>query len=426
MVVDTESGGSRSASTGISVEASALRGAICEETARSCLQAYGEQLRAIVLTGSLARHEATFVEGKGHWELWGDAEFLLVFHDRATLPGTADLKSLAGEIESSLLQRKLRCRIGFSAVQARYFRRLRPHVFAYELQKWGKVVWGDSNVFALIPEFAPSEIPREDAWRLLCNRVIELLEVGPGTAASAKDGGHDLRYRTAKLYLDMATSYLVFRGAYSPSYHERSEALSQLVKEIPTTEKLPFSLDGFADRVAASTRFKLTGSIPEGSFLALPESKDGPGLWKESLSVALGLWRWEVTRLAGVRGNLSDQGLMRAWMRLQPVSERARGWLYVARKLGWGHSWTNWPRWARLAWRASPRYWVYAVVFELVRLSVDAGGDFDASKDGGSKLQKLGDWLPAAHGGKHRCDDWHRLTSETAWNYHEFLEATRA
>jgi hypothetical protein len=426
MVVDTQSGGLRSASIEALAEASALKGAICEETVRVCLQAYGEQLRAIVLTGSLARDEATVVGNEGQWRLWGDAEFFLVFQDRATLPGAATLKGLGGEIESSLLQRKLLCRIGLSAVQARYFRRLQPHIFAYELRKWGTAVWGDSNVLALIPEFTTSEIPLEDAWRLLCNRVIELLEVGPDAATGARNGGQELRYRAAKLYLDMATSYLVFRGAYSPSYRERSEALSRLEKETLAPEMLPFSLRDFADRVAASTRLKITGSVPEGSSLALPQSNDALSLWKESLSVALGLWRWELARLAGVEGNRADSELVRAWMRRQPFSRRLRGWLYVARKRGWLRSCADWPRWALLAWRASPRYWIYAVTFELVRRYVEAGGDAGAWKDAGSNLEELRDWLPATQGGGPSGDAWHRLSAETAWNYHEYLEATRA
>ena len=39
----------------------AVKIAICEQTQDYCLQKYGRRLRAIVLTGSLAREEATVV-----------------------------------------------------------------------------------------------------------------------------------------------------------------------------------------------------------------------------------------------------------------------------------------------------------------------------------------------------------------------------
>jgi len=426
MGIGIQSGSSRSAPEGRPVEAAVVKGTICEETVRVCLQAYGEQLRAIVLTGSLARDEATIAEFKGRWELWGDAEFFLVFNDSAPLPPATNLIAIAAEINSSLLERKARCHVSLDAVHSRYFREILPHIFAYELRAWGKTVWGDSTVLALIPEFPASAIPLEDAWRLLCNRVIEQLEISAEPGAGPEVAGDGIRYRTAKLYLDMATSYLLFKGAYAPTYHQRAEALGHLEKEVASEEKLPFSLPDFAERVADSTHFKLTGSIRKTSFLNPKNGKDEATLWKESLSFALGLWRWELAQLAGIEGNRPDRELMRAWMQRQPFSQRLRGWLYVARQQGWARSWADWPRWARLAWHASPRYWVYALTFELARRSVDADRNSAGARDGGWNFEALRDWLPATRGGEHACDPWHQLSSQTVWNYHEYLETTRA
>src|SRR5688572_30998474 len=49
---------------------------ICKETSRLGQQLYRDRLRAVVLTGSLARNEGTFIEGTGGCRLHGDAEFL--------------------------------------------------------------------------------------------------------------------------------------------------------------------------------------------------------------------------------------------------------------------------------------------------------------------------------------------------------------
>ncbi len=408
------------------IEAAAVKRAICEETARLCLDAYNGQLRAIVLTGSLARDEATVVKAKEYWELWGDAEFFLVFKDLAPLPPATNPIAIAAEINSSLLKRRARCRVSLEAVHSRYFREIRPHIFAYELRTWGKTVWGEATVLSLIPDFPASAIPLEDAWRLLCNRMIEQLEVvgGPtGAPEVARDG---IRYRTAKLYLDMATSYLLFKGAYAPTYRQRAEALNQREKEAPGEEALPFSPRDFAERVADSTHFKLTGSIRENGFLDPGRGKDEASLWRESLSLARQLWRWELARLAGVRGNASDRELMRAWMRLQPVSQRARGWLYVARKRGWLRSWAEWPRWAHLAWRASPRYWIYDVAIELVSRLEGPGLGPGPLKHVDHDLVELRGWLPAIPGEDLRGDPSFRLASEIVWNYHEFLVSTQA
>ncbi len=425
MVVDTQSGGLRSVSIETHPEASALKGAICEETVRVSLQAYGEQMRAVVLTGSLARNEATVSGREKVWRLWGDAEFFLVFQDRAPLPGTAVLRNLAGEIASALRQRGLTCQIGLSAVRAGYFRRIQPHLFAYELRIWGTAVWGDSNVMALIPAFAASRIPLEDAWRLLCNRIIEQLEIAPQAAATQAEW-EDCRYKISKLYLDMATSYLVFTGAYAPSYRERNEALGALAGEGHAAGEPSFQAGVLAPRVAAATRFKLTGAIAEGSFLDVRGSNEALKVWKESLDSALRLWRWETTRLTSAPGNRSDGELMRTWMRCQPFSRRLRGWLVVARRRGWIRSWADWPRWARLALRASPRYWVYAAALQLVERGWGAGERLVTSGDTAPTLEELADWLPALRPSQSSKDAWRRLAEEIAWNYHEFLEVTRA
>ena len=57
----------------------AVKIAICEQTQDYCLQKYGRRLRAIVLTGSLAREEATVVREAQRCHLLGDADFLLLF-----------------------------------------------------------------------------------------------------------------------------------------------------------------------------------------------------------------------------------------------------------------------------------------------------------------------------------------------------------
>lgn len=397
----------------------ALRTAICEETSRQCVERYGEGLRAVVLAGSLGRDEATFVREGECWRLLGDAEFLLIFHERTGLPAVPALDHLRRKIGEGLFQRNILCPISLSGGHPTYLRKLKPHIFAYEMQATGQVVWGDKSIPSLIPAFSPAEIPQEDAWRLLCNRMIEQLEVVGDLSSDAALPPWVL-YRTVKLYLDMATSLLLFAGAYEPSYQARAERLGALAESAALDGDCPFPPRRFAEQVAACTRWKLS---PQQSPLAATWE-----FWEEGVSRARSLWRWELARLTGCREPLSDVKLCRRWMRRQPLPERLRGWLYVLRSCGWHRSWRHWPRWARCAWQASPRYWVYAagsqLFFRLPSLVRPANrrAELEADWEGmRSRLPVVG----KSDQGK-GVAAWKRLAADIVWNYHQLLEGTRS
>src|SRR5437588_7114813 len=77
-----------------------LQAAVCEHASTVCEKRFGKLLEAVVLAGSLARDEGTFVnQGQDRWSVLGDAELLLVFKRNFPLPGRAILKSLEEEIE---------------------------------------------------------------------------------------------------------------------------------------------------------------------------------------------------------------------------------------------------------------------------------------------------------------------------------------
>src|SRR5688572_23554825 len=98
-------------------EASPLDGrgaaqAIVDATARACAERFSPRLRALVLTGSLARDEATFVRVRDGLLLLGDAEFLLVFHEGAPLPAGDAVTLAARAVEDELRRQGLRGKIG--------------------------------------------------------------------------------------------------------------------------------------------------------------------------------------------------------------------------------------------------------------------------------------------------------------------------
>jgi hypothetical protein len=405
-----------------------LKTAICDETSKWCKAHYRDRLRAIVLTGSLARDEATFIEDGNGRSLLSDVDLLLICRERTLLPSTPELDETRLRIQEGLAQRGLRCHIFLGAVFPTYLQKLRPHIFAYELQVCGEVVWGDCRVLSFIPTFSRSELPLEDAWRLLCNRMIEQIEGVSEPGDNRRIACGLAAYRTMKLYLDMATSYLLFAGAYEPTYRQRAEILRVLARD-PSQDDAPFPLEPFATRVSACTQLKLTAAVPADFAYLRGDGPESGGLSLEKAArYAQLLWRWELTRLTGARAGLADRVLMMRWMRLQPLPHRLRGWAYVLRKRAWHRSWRDWPRWTQRAWFASPRYWVYAVAselfFQLPRLLAAEGRQAVT----GIEWEHERRLLPVARrpDASHGQESWRRLASDVVWNYHEFLEGTRA
>src|SRR4051812_4525456 len=90
---------------GFAAEPDSLPGTISAVTVEVCLSRYLDRIRAIVLTGSLARGEGTFVRQDSTWLVAGDAEFILILHDSQSLPARDDEEDLQLAIEERLLER---------------------------------------------------------------------------------------------------------------------------------------------------------------------------------------------------------------------------------------------------------------------------------------------------------------------------------
>jgi hypothetical protein len=395
-----------------------LKAAICDAAARLCGERFGKLLEALVLAGSLACDEGTFVrEGQDHRRALGDAEFLLIFKSDFPLPTQAVLHRLETEIESLLDAQGVTCPVRLNAVHPACLGSLRPHLYAFELRNCGQVIWGEEAILSLIPEFSPHEIPLEDAWRLLANRVVEQLSV-LDQLVEWTTPSIEAHYRTVQLFLDMATSLLLFSGAYAPTCRERTKRLSTLARNARSVDEYPFSLCDFASHVEACTRWKLS---PEGG---LPGASDSP--WDTAVVYAWLLWRWELARLTGAGSRETNFGLLRRYFELEPLRERWRGWRRVLRKGGWLGTCRHWLRWARLGWQASPEYWIYAAASELLfslpsfcysysRLALDVDWN------------KVHGWLPLKeHGLSDERAAWRLLAANIVRNYREFVTGTGA
>jgi hypothetical protein len=389
--------------------ASTVKEAINRLVGELCARRWGGRLRSCVLTGSMARDEATFIEQQGCSKALGDAEYIAVFESGSPLPSGEEIRLFGQAIDDGLAQEGIYCPTSISPVHPDYLLRMRPHIFGYELRVCGQVVYGDREILSLIPDFGPAEIPLEDGWRLLCNRMVEVLEV-----ACRDNSQPALAYRSGKLCLDMATSYLLFQGAFEPGYRKRAEKLAVLAATLPDSAG-PFpSLRGFSQKVMACTELK-TGVATSTNFMEILS-------WQEAVAYARQLWRWESARLFGLSGAATDSDLWHAAFHRQGRREKLRGWAYVMRTSGWIRGARHWPRWMVLGAGASPRYWVYCVAsalfFRLPDLLRHSGADAP------SDLAALRKNLPVE--GETRGSSWRGLAAAIAWNYHQYLELTRA
>src|SRR2546428_597458 len=394
-----------------------LKGAICQEASTECEKRFGQILEAVVLAGSLARDEGTFVDqGQDRWSALGDAEFLLVFKRNFPLPCRAILKNLEGEIEGLLEARNVTCPVRLNTAHPAHLKNLRPAMDSFELRSCGQVIWGDEAILSLIPNFSPRDIPPEDAWQLLSKRIVEQLSVADQLVEWASPST-EAHYRTVKLYLDMATSFLMFSGAYAPTCRERSKRLSVLARNARAVDEYPFPLFDFASHVEACTRWKLS---PDEDPPTATRSH-----WDTAVVYAWLLWRWELARLTGAGHRLGNFEMIERWFEREPLRDRWRGWRVVLRKCGWRGS-RHWPRWARLMRQASPRLWIYAaaseLLFSLPLLSASGGRlALDA------KWNRVRDWLPLGqHDLTNERDPWRALASEIVRNYQEFVAETRS
>jgi hypothetical protein len=371
----------------------------------------------MILTGSLARNEATFIRNGNDLKLLGDADCFIVFRENASLPADSEIATLQRKIEAGLAKEGLAAKVGLSCITPRFLESLPPLISTYELRNRGEVLWGERYALSLVPDFSTREITCEDAWRMICNRMIEHLAFIGELNATTLELSPELHYATIKLFLDMATSYLVFVEHYAPSYRERSQNLSALADK--SSGEVPFPLKKFAARVAECTSWKLSGEEADCDRRI--------ELWHEAVGYMRRLWRWEIIHITNARRELTIGGLLSQLARQQTASERLRGWLSVAKRRGWLKSLRRWPRWMRLSLEGTPRYLVYRAAAEVAfRLPC-------LIKHVGTPRRLDVDWrgIQAVLPERPSCLDspeeslWRRLADDILWNYAEFLLGTQ-
>ena len=359
-----------------------------------------------MLTGSAARREATIARRPECVYWLSDLEFLVVVSDSENLRAAGDaLDEAAAAIAHDLQSQGLRVKLELTPAPERYFTRIRPHLFGYELKHCGRQIFGAVNYLERIPSFDWRSIPLEEAFRLVSNRLIELLELQlQGDRRSLAEQFYTL----TKTYLDLLTALSLAAGTYSPGYRARFQSRDQSLEWAAGQGcSLP---ESFPRNLEIAFRFKLDPDS-DFEFLWKHESRELPlalephGLrtFHDDLpKAALAIWRWLANRLGEQPGTTGDNP-----PRIYPARVRLRGWARLLLGVKLLDRLSVLPRAIRLFSTGSPRSLVYACA---ARLADPDRGASDAT------LAWVKRYLPMPA----RDADWQELAGAcvTIWRSH--------
>jgi hypothetical protein len=396
---------------------------------RWCLLGLEARLKALILTGSLARNEATWQQTGQGIHFLSDAEFIVIIKDKAEIPSPELVILVCSGAEEELRNKGVLCKLSFGAVHEGFLSRLGETIFGYELLTCGQVLYGDPDLLRNRSRYV-THVSEEDAWRMLANRTVELLEsvAEPVEDTAALSG--EAQYRLTKLYCDMATSILVFKQEFVAGYQARADKLCDL-HERNLLSDLPFDVDWFVRLVARCTEYKVAHAWDGPSPFTSPVSL------KQAVAVLRSLWAWELCRIHGVEMS-SPEAMQQLHMRKQSWKERLRGWAFLVRRRGMLDSLRHGWRWLQLLRAGSPRYCVYAA-------GLDAASSLQFADSGEARQQpaltssepgqlttgtwqpaSILRWLPVPNPLSRTAAGQKDVAEAVLWNYREFLVETRA
>jgi len=395
---------------------------IGETMRRECFQSLGPRLKAVVLTGSLARNEATWQQTERGTQFLSDAEFIVIVKDGAKIPSPEVVTLICGAAEEELRNQGVLCKLSLGAVHEAFLLNLGETIFGYELLTCGEVVYGDPDILSKKARYV-THVSEEDAWRMLANRTVEMLEIVPELVDGAGPLSDAAQYRLTKLYCDMATSILGFKQEFVAGYQARADKLSHL-HERGLLSDLPFDVDWFVSLVRRCTEYKIAHSWDGSSPFTTHQSA------RQAVAVLRSLWTWELAQMHEVT-LFSPGAMLRLHMRKQKLKDRLRGWAFAVRRRGVADSLRHCWRWLRLLTFASPRYCVYAAGLNAVSsfefpVSDETKQQSVLTSSGMDQLTIVLYWLPIANPLARTAQDEKGVAEAILWNYHEFLVETRS
>jgi predicted AlkP superfamily pyrophosphatase or phosphodiesterase len=188
--------------------------------------------KAIILTGGFGRGEGSVISTGDSYRPLNDYDFFVACDEGLR----ANLKSLG----SSLAVRIGIDYVDIGPVHPDWIDKLSLTLFTYDLKYGSKTIWGDESLLESIPLFAPSEIPLEEGYQLLQNRIAGLLlGLNPHMLASphwTESESAFLIHQIAKAAMAIGDFRLLALGDYSTSYQQRLDRILSLHRALEMSD----------------------------------------------------------------------------------------------------------------------------------------------------------------------------------------------
>jgi hypothetical protein len=370
---------------------------------------------ALILTGSAARDEATFLHTRSGTVWLSDMEFVVIIPDSVSgAKENTELSRLAARLEQSLREQGTTVSLDLEPTHEQSIGLLPRNLFGYEFRVHGKQLFGARDYLNELPTFTWREIPLEDAWRLLSNRMVEWLNFESKRSSLSAP---EQFYRLTKQYLDLVTSLTLVAGCYSDRYETRALAVAGMEEWL--SEKLKnVRVKSLLDGAALAWRFKVQPSAPE--YLWLQDCEPGDfttGLkragwaWMadDLLAIHSAIWDWELAALSGVQPQ-SPEDMLHAIRKVYGGRQWLRGWARLVLKPYLREGATFFSRAAWLLFVGEPR----GLVFWCARLLADG-----AHRQSASTLDTVKKHLPVLYPGG--STTWEELANQCVRNWNAYL-----
>jgi len=267
---------------------------IVKQALEQIVQRYGNALEAVILIGSFARGEEIIRKKKdGSQVIVSDLEFLAVVKG-----GVIPLKIQAPSIEG------IDVTIGQATKDQ--LRKLRPTIFAVDLKKFGKVLWGRLNILDYVPDYTETAIDPVDAFILLNNRIVEQLKLRLKIEAERPFE----YYLYDKGYIQIVNSILAFKRKYKCLYPEKYKAFTELndPQVVYLSKQVKEAFDNC--RKGRPEKIMQSGNVDQWSRL------------RESMKR---VWHWEAKELLN-NPQLTFKQAVNDFPKIVSKPERLKGW----------------------------------------------------------------------------------------------------
>lgn len=287
-----------------------------------------KEISALILTGSFARGEGSILklDNQGY-RVMGDIEFFAVIEKKEKLDIVRNSISVAVETFEEILKKNdALCKIEVTPTFPKFFRKLRPRIFEYELFSNGKTIWGDEAYLEKLPRFSPKELSKIDAIYLLFNRLIEQLEL----LLKIKDGAEidliDATYQMAKIYIDVVTSTLAYTGNFENTYFKRANRFNELIaaKAFGNGEWLS---ENISEEVSYWTDVKLRPRLENFVPGGIIDQTKLLAKWAQLAEMVKNVLRWEICNYLDLDQSTDLRKVLWSFSKSFTLTHRIKEWI---------------------------------------------------------------------------------------------------